>query len=72
MSQSYLNRHLNFARFMGFRQCPTCNECLFAAERAQFVDDSRIRLRWCCDACGHAFHTEVVLATARNGPSRLN
>lgn len=59
MSQSYSNRQLKLMRFMGFRQCPSCKGCLFAAESAQFVDGGCIRLHWSCDGCGHAFNTEV-------------
>ncbi|OAF13044.1 hypothetical protein AYJ54_45785 [Bradyrhizobium centrolobii] len=59
MSRSYLNRHLKMMRFMGFRQCPNCKECLFAAEGAQFFDGVCINLCWRCDACGHAFSTNV-------------
>jgi len=59
MSQSYPNRHLKRMRFMGFRRCPNCQECMFAAEGAQFVDGVYIKLCWRCDACGHTFRTNV-------------
>jgi hypothetical protein len=59
MSQSDLNSHLKMMRFMGFRQCPICKECLFAAEGAQFVVGGGIKLCWRCDACGHAFRSNV-------------
>jgi hypothetical protein len=59
MTQSYLDRRLKTMRFMGFRHCPNCKECLFAAERAQFAEDTGITLYWRCDTCSHGFTTTV-------------
>ena len=53
-----------FAQFMGFRSCPNCGETLFAAEAAEFVVGSEIRLRWTCDACEHAFASLDAVAEA--------
>jgi ribosomal protein S27AE len=53
-----------FAQFMGFRPCPNCGETLFAAEAAEFVIGSEVRLRWRCDACDHAFASSQAMAEA--------
>jgi C4-type Zn-finger protein len=55
------SRLVAYARFMGFRDCPSCGETLFAAERAEFVCADRATLSWCCDTCGHAFKSDVDL-----------
>ena len=62
------NRAGNGAQFMGFRDCPFCGETLFAAERAEYVCEARVVLRWRCDACDLGFHT--IADTRRKPPAR--
>jgi RNase P subunit RPR2 len=41
--------------------CPKCNDMLLAPVMCEHVSESSIRHIWCCDACGHEFHTTVRL-----------
>ena len=40
-------------------ECAQCGERLFLPEWSEFLDGSRLRHLWACDACGYAFETTV-------------
>lgn len=42
-----------------FVECAQCGERLFLPEWSEFLDRSRLRHLWACDACGYAFETTV-------------
>ena len=41
-------------------ECAQCGERLFLPEWSEFLDGSRLRHLWACDACGYAFETTVL------------
>jgi RNase P subunit RPR2 len=41
--------------------CPKCSDMLLAPVMCEHVSESSIRHIWCCDSCGHEFHTTVRL-----------
>jgi transcription elongation factor Elf1 len=45
--------------------CPNCNDLLFAPAASEFVNKTRVRHTWSCDACGHEFSTSVRLFFSR-------
>jgi hypothetical protein len=45
-------------------ECAQCGEQLYIPEWSEYLDDSRARHLWCCDACGYKFETLVRFAAA--------
>jgi hydrogenase maturation factor HypF (carbamoyltransferase family) len=51
-------------RFMRFPiiECAQCGERLFVPEWSEYLDHSRVRHFWQCEACGYAFESVVFCA----------
>jgi transcription elongation factor Elf1 len=50
---------LTFARYFTRPLCPECAHEQFVPERSAFVDETRVRHTWTCEACGHEFRTTI-------------
>ena len=47
---------LHASYFLAMKDCPNCNETIFAAEGATLVP-AAVQFRWRCDLCDHVFET---------------
>jgi hypothetical protein len=54
MSKKLDGMHASY--FLAMKQCPKCNETIFAAEGATLVP-SAVEFNWRCDLCDHVFQT---------------
>lgn len=43
-------------------ECAQCGERLYLPEWSEWLDASRVRHLWACDACGYAFESTVRFA----------
>ncbi len=50
-----------FVRYFTRPVCPECSHEQFVPECSAFVDESRVRHAWLCEACGHGFSTTVKI-----------
>ena len=50
-----------FVRYVTRPVCPECSHEQFVPECSAFVDESRVRHAWLCEACGHGFCTTVEI-----------
>ncbi len=50
-----------FVRYFTRPVCPECSHEQFVPERSAFVDETRVRHAWLCEACGHGFSTTVEI-----------
>ena len=60
-----LLRHKNGQRRQPAKACIACAQCgedLYMPEWSEWLDNTRVRHLWTCDACGYAFETTVRYA----------
>lgn len=50
-----------FVRYFTRPVCPECSHEQFVPEHSAFVNESRVRHAWQCEACGHGFTTTVEI-----------
>ena len=50
-----------FVRYFTRPLCPECSHEQFVPEHSAFVDESRVRHAWLCEACGYGFCTTVEI-----------
>ena len=50
-----------FVRYFTRPVCPECSHEQFVPEHSAFVDETRVRHLWLCEACGHGFCTTVEI-----------
>jgi hypothetical protein len=46
-------------------ECAQCGQHLFAPDWSEYLDDSRVRHLWACEACDYRFETLVRFPPVR-------
>ena len=54
----------NFSRTRPALECAQCGNPIYIPEWSEWLDSSRVRHLWECEACGYAFETTIRFATA--------
>ncbi len=53
-----------FSRTRPALECAQCGNPIYIPEWSEWLDSSRVRHLWECEACGYAFETTIRIATA--------
>lgn len=57
-------RKTGFRRARPMTECAQCGEPIYVPEWSEYLDSTKLRHLWQCEACGYSFETTVHFAAA--------
>jgi hypothetical protein len=62
--EPFARRTTKFRRHRPMTECAQCGEPIYVPEWSEYLDATRLRHLWQCEACGYSFETTVQYAAA--------